>query len=98
MTAPESFSDGEVRIYFDQTLAGRPVEADGGSDASNAAQGDEVSRLSRETFEGTLTGRRFEQGTPPWKFMEIGSLTKNSGGSESDTVWCEESYVYFMDE
>jgi hypothetical protein len=98
MTVPESADDGEVRIYIDQTLVGRPVQADGGSDASSASQGDQVARLSRETFEGTLTGRRFEQGDPPWKFMEIGNLTKNPDGSERDTVWCEESYVYFMDE
>lgn len=95
---PDPSSDSEVRIYFDQTLAGRPVEADGGSDASDASGGDQVSRLSRETFAGTLTGRRFEQGSPPWKFLEIGQLTKQANSADGDTVWCEESYVYFMDE
>jgi hypothetical protein len=97
MTAPESSSDGEIRIYFDETLAGRPVQADGGSDASDASHGDQVARISRETFEGKLTGRRFDQGDPPWRFMEVGNL-KKPDGSEGDTVWCEESYVYFMDE
>lgn len=98
MTASNAPDDDEIRIYLDETLAGRRVQADGGSDSSDATRGDQVSRLSRETFEGTLTGRRFEQGNPPWKFMEIGELTKNPDGSERGTVWCEESYVYFMDE
>ena len=82
---------GDSIVYFDSRLAGRRVEADGGSEAIGAQHG------SREMFEGTLTGRRLDQGDPPWRWLEIGDLSEKPAGFEDDMVWCEESYIYFLD-
>jgi hypothetical protein len=30
--------------------------------------------------------------------MEIGELTDKPADFDSGTVWCEESYIYFLDE
>lgn len=82
----------DARYYFDETVAGKRVQADGG----NAAIG---SRLgSRDMFEGSLTGRRMDQGDPPWRWLEVGSLTDKPAEFTDEAVWCEESYVYYLDE
>lgn len=78
-------------LFFDPQLAGQRVEADGG----NAEIGSRFA--SRETFRGTLTGRRMDQGDPPWRWLEIGELTEKPETFEGDTVWCEESFIYFLD-
>ena len=86
----------EARRYFDEAVAGRRVEADGGSLVSGLREGQTVLYGSRETFEGTLTGQRLDVGDPPWRWLEIGELTLKPEGFEEDSVWCEESYVYFV--
>lgn len=78
------------KYYFDPSIAGMRVQADGG----NAAVGSRLA--SREAFEGTLTGRRMDEGQPPWRWLEIGDLTTRPDGFQEDSVWCEESYVYFV--
>jgi hypothetical protein len=84
-------------VYFDESVAGRRVQADGGSEAKDAAHGGSFAIASREMFEGRLTGRRLDQGDPPWRWLEIGDLSEKPEGFEQQTVWCEESYVYFVD-
>lgn len=78
----------DERYYFDPVVAGRRVQADGG----NATVGSRLA--SRETFEGTLTGRRMDHGDPPWRWLEIGSLVEKPADFTEESVWCEESYIY----
>lgn len=82
----------EFIITFEPSLAGRPVEADGGSEAVGMKHG------GREQYEGALTGRKMSQGDPPWVFLEVGSLIDKPADLQQDTVWCDEAYVYFLDE
>jgi hypothetical protein len=89
--------DSDVTVYFDAALAGRRVQADGGADISDYAGGDRVSKASRESYEGTLTGKRLDQGDPPWRWVEIGNLTEKPDTFDRESVWCEESYVYFLE-
>lgn len=77
--------------YFDKTIAGMRVQADGG----NAEVGSRFG--SREMFEGSLTGRRMDVGSPAWRWLEIGDLTSKPENFEEDFVWCEVSYVYPLD-
>ena len=88
--APEQVGDG-FTITFDPSLAGRPVEADGGSEAAGQKH------AGREEYEGTLTGRRLSQGDPPWVFLEVGDLTQKPPEMDQDTVWCDAEYIYFRD-
>ena len=79
-------------ITVDPRLRGKIVEADGGATLelnSNFA--------SRASFKGTLTGRRLQQGDPPWNWLEIGSLTLKPDDFEEEFVWCEQSYIYDID-
>ena len=84
-------------VYFDAAIAGMRVAADGGNEAVEAQHGGKFAVASRETFEGRLTGRRLDEGDPPWRWLEIGDLADKPEGFESGTVWCEESYVYFLE-
>ena len=67
------------------------MQADGGGEVSGQRAG------SRESYAGTLTGRRMQQGRPPWRWLELGELTDKPEGFDDRFVWCEESYVYFED-
>jgi hypothetical protein len=91
MGSQEQSPGGAPTVFFDPALAGRRVQADGGA----AALGTQFP--SRETFEGTLTGRRLDDGDPPWRWVEIGQLTDKPLEFDEDAVWCEESYVYYLD-
>lgn len=82
----------QTRISHDPALAGRRAQADGGA----AVPGGQVG--SRETFEGTLTGRRLEQGDPPWRWLELGDLTEKPEDFGAQFVWVDEEYVYLRDE
>ena len=90
-------ADGDVRVYMDPAIEGLRVQADGGSEAVDVTHGGRVAHASREMFEGTLTGRRLDQGDPPWRWLEIGGLTEKPAGFEEASVWCEESYIYYLD-
>lgn len=82
---------GELHVSFDESLVGQRVEADGGAHVPGTQFG------YRATFEGTLTGRRLEQGDPPWRWLELGDLTEKPEDFDDATVWCEESFVYVED-
>ncbi len=77
-----------IRVSFDEALAGRRAEADGGAHVEGTQFG------FRAEFEGTLTGRRLVQGDPPWHWLELGDLTGKPEDFADSTVWCEESFVY----
>ena len=88
----EKSNNANVDITVDFNLSGKVVEADGGATLevnSNFA--------SRASFKGTLTGRRLQQGNPPWNWLEIGSLTLKPDDFKEEFVWCEESYIYDID-
>ena len=85
-------SAGAIRVWHDPSIAGKRVQADGGEEVPGSGAG------YRATFEGVLTGRRMEQGNPPWVWMELGQLTEAPDNFEDAYVWCEESYIYFLDE
>ena len=88
----EGATDGSLRIWEDPAIRGRRVQADGGEAVPGTGAG------YRATFEGRLTGRRLAQGDPPWSWFELGELTDAPADFESTYVWCEESYIYFLDD
>jgi hypothetical protein len=91
-------SDQDSQPYYDAAIAGRPVEADGGSLVDGVHEGLTVSAATREAFRGILTGRRMDIGEPPWRWLEIGDLSEKPENFAARTVWCEESFIYLLDE
>ncbi len=85
-------SSQQSRVSHDDALAGRRAQADVGGAIEGGHAG------SRETFEGTLTGRRLEQGDPPWRWLELGDLTEKPEDFGAEFVWVDEEYVYLQDE
>ena len=83
---------GGYRLSHDPEIVGLRVQADGGGWVPGTQFG------SRESFEGTLTGRRMEQGDPPWRWLELGNLTDAPEDFPQAFVWCEESYVFLVDD
>ncbi|PZC45077.1 MAG: hypothetical protein DK306_001613 [Chloroflexi bacterium] len=79
------------RVYFDETIAGLTVEADGGHEIPGFQHG------VRESFRGALTGRRLDQGDPPWRWVEIAELTNKPEDFQDRAVWCEETFVFPVD-
>ena len=64
---PEAVDEDEdIRYFFDESLTGRPCTCEGG------AQIEGTNYAGRVTYRGVLTGRRFEQGDPPWRWLETG--------------------------
>ncbi|MFN0148679.1 MAG: hypothetical protein ACKVT1_19425 [Dehalococcoidia bacterium] len=96
MTSENGAATGST-VYFDAAIAGKRVAADGGSEAVEGQHGGKFAVASREMFEGRLTGRRMDDGDPPWRWLEIGDLAEKPEGFEDATVWCEESYIYALD-
>ena len=41
---------------------------------------------------------RMDEGDPPWRWLEIGELTAKPEDFGDDSVWCEESYIYFLED
>lgn len=73
---------------FDETLAGRRAECDGG-------HGFVDSRFAgRQDFAGTLTGDYVDHGDPPWRWYLLGDLTSYPEGYCDDTVWCESGHLF----
>lgn len=83
----------EMRILFADEMAGRRATCEGGAQSS---AGSPVG--GRETFVGTLSGRRMEYGDPPWKWLELVEITEGPEGFAEDHVWCDESFVFLHDE
>jgi hypothetical protein len=87
--------EDNVRVFFDPSLAGKRATCEGGSPA-----GGNDKLASRETYVGVLTGRRLEEGDPPWKWleMEVDVPVPDTNGVLGTIVWCEESFVFLDDE
>ena len=77
---PAEETADDIEVTFDPSLAGRRAEADGGA----AVPG--TNFAARQSFAGTLTGRRLSQGEPPWRFLELGELTEKPEGFEHAVV------------
>ena len=90
MTRGDNADSGQFRVWFDAALAGKRVLADGGAELPTGGA------AFRDSYEGVLTGRRFEEGDPPWRWLEIGQLANRPEGSEDEVVWCEEGFVYHV--
>jgi hypothetical protein len=86
------------RYYFDRSLTGLWAECDGGS----LVEGGPAGVLgAREFFRGRLTGLYFEEGEPPyppWRWYELADLVIKPPGYLEDTVWCEEGFLFIVDE
>ncbi len=80
-----------TRIEFDAELAGRRATCDGGNSLPGAVVG------ARETFVGTLSGRRMLYGDPPWRWLELVDAVQEAEGTLHDQVWCDEACVFLDD-
>lgn len=85
-TAPEGFQVG-----FDEELAGRYAECDGGFMDAEGNTG-------RDDFAGTLTGVYMEEGDPPTRWYLLGSLTKMPPNYMEQAVWCERNFLFIEGE
>lgn len=82
---PETAS---TRIEFASDLAGRRATCDGGQALPGGQLG------ARETFVGTLSGRRLVYGDPPWQWLELIDVVQEPEGELHDHVWCDEACVF----
>jgi len=76
---------------FNPEFAGKRAECDGGRPVMGSRY------ATREDFTGTLTGEYVDHGDPPWRWYLMGELTSKPDAYEADTVWCEESFIFFID-
>ncbi len=80
--------DRPAEAGFDETLAGRHAECDGGGAIAGT-------RLAgREDFAGTLTGDYVDHGDPPWRWYLLRGLTQKPPGYGWDEVWCESGNLF----
>ena len=84
-------AEADIRYWFDETVVGRPVTCEGGApiEGSNTA--------ARATYIGHTTGRRFDQGDPPWRWLELTGYDPDDRRGEQ-LIWCEEAFLFFEDE
>lgn len=76
---------------FDQSMAGKRAECDGGTPAPSGGG-------TREEFTGTLTGEYVDHGDPPWRWYRMTALTRKPEGYDFDEVWCEKDSLYFLEQ
>jgi hypothetical protein len=81
-----------VRAGFDEAMAGKCAECDGGA----AVKGTRYA--GREDFTGRLTGEYIDHGDPPSRWYLMVDLTKKPANYEWDAVWCEFGNVYLVDQ
>ena len=85
----------EPKYGFDPDLTGKIAECDGGT----PTQGGPAGLLgSRDFFRGRLTGRYYDEGNPPWRWFELADLTDKPEGHQENSVWCEKSFLFVMDD
>ncbi|HWO93137.1 MAG TPA: hypothetical protein VNL92_00045 [Dehalococcoidia bacterium] len=84
-------SSNMVRYGFDEQVAGKYAECDGGSVSADGV-------AAREDFAGILTGEYMEQGDPAWRWYHMVHLTKKPPGHVWDSVWCEQGFLFVEDE
>ena len=79
------------RRGFDENLAGKRAECDGGGFIEGTRY------AGRQDFAGTLTGEFVEVGDPVWRWFLMVDLTEKPRGFEGEAVWCLQGNV-FLDE
>jgi hypothetical protein len=81
-----------VRKGFDQDMAGKWAECDGGGPIGKT-------RLAgRQEFSGRLTGEYFDHGNPPWRWYLMVDLADKPANYEWDAVWCEAGNIYLVEQ
>jgi len=76
---------------FDEALAGRRAECDGGY----AMPGTQIA--GRQEFTGRLTGEYVDHGDPPWRWYLLTDLERKPDGYLDDSVWCESGHLFVVD-
>jgi hypothetical protein len=80
-----------VQPGFDQALAGKRAECDGGGlTAGTRVPG-------REEFTGVLTGEYVDHGDPPWRWYRMTNLSRKPESYAWDEVWCESGNLFLAD-
>jgi hypothetical protein len=77
----------QTRPGFDEALAGKLAECDGGTPAPTGGG-------TREEFSGRLTGEYVDHGDPPWRWYKMIDLVKKPAGYDFDSVWCEQGNLF----
>jgi hypothetical protein len=77
---------------FDEKLAGRRAECDGGGPVAGTHY------AGRQDFAGTLTGEYIDHGDPPWRWYLMTNLSRKPENYTETSVWCESESVFFIDE
>ncbi|MFQ5478881.1 MAG: hypothetical protein ACE5E4_09720 [Candidatus Binatia bacterium] len=77
---------------FDARVAGRRAECDGGGPIAGTRF------AGRQEFTGTVSGEYVDHGDPPWRWYLMVDLVRKPEGWEADSVWCESSSLFFLDE
>lgn len=81
-----------VRKGFDEAMAGKWAECDGGG----AIVGTRYA--GRQEFRGRLTGEYVEHGDPPWRWYLMVDLAEKPSNYDWDAVWCESGNIYLVDQ
>ena len=72
------------RFPFDQTVAGKRAECDGGGLTA-------VGLAGRDEFAGTLTGIFVDHGQPPSRWYLMTAL---EGRPKKESAWCEQGFLF----
>ena len=81
-----------VRRGFDDEMAGKVAECDGGAHIPGTYY------AGRQEFRGTLTGDFLDHGDPPWRWYLMVELTQKPEGYPADAVWCESGNVFLLED
>jgi len=82
----------QVRKGFDEGMAGKRAECDGGAPIEGTRY------AGRQQFAGRLTGEYFDHGAPAWRWYLMVDLTEKPPNYEWDAVWCESGNIYLVTE
>ena len=80
-----------VRAGFDEAMAGKRAECDGGA----ALKGTRYA--GRQEFTGQLTGEYIDHGDPPSRWYLMVDLTEKPENYEWDSVWCELGNIFLVE-
>ncbi len=81
-----------VRKGFDEAMAGKRAECDGGGPIAGSRY------AGRQEFTGRLTGEYLDHGDPPWRWYLMVDLTRKPSNYDREMVWCESGSIYLVDE
>lgn len=81
-----------VRAGFDENLAGRLAECDGGGPIEGTRY------AGRQDFRGRLTGEYIEEGDPPSRWYLMTDLSLKPPQFPSEAVWCEAGNIFLIRE